>query len=66
MFDKRKFKAELALSGITIKELAEKMDIDESTMYRKINNGGAFSRAEINAMIDFLDIKDPMAIFFAK
>lgn len=65
MFDKRKFLAQMVLKGITQKKLAEKLGIDESTLYRKINNDGRFTRKEMNDIIIFLDIKDPTPIFFA-
>ena len=66
MFDKKKFKAQLALSGITAKELAQKLEIDESTFYRKVNEEGRFSRQEINTLIEILHISNPMEIFFAE
>ena len=65
MFDKRKFMAQIVLAGMTQKELAQKLGIDESTLYRKINDDGRFSRKEMNAIIDILQIKDPNPIFFA-
>lgn len=65
MFNKNKFKAQLVLSGISAKELAKKMEIDESTLYRKIQNDGSFTRSEINHMIEILNITDPKDIFFA-
>ena len=65
MFDKRRFMAQLALKGVTLKELAKNLEIDESTLYRKINDDGRFTRKEMNNMIDFLEIEDPNNIFFA-
>lgn len=65
MFDVKRFKAQLVLKGITNKMLAEKLGINESTLYRKINADGDFSREEINIMIDFLAIDHPADIFFA-
>lgn len=65
MFDKRKFLAQLALRDVKKKELAEYLGINELTLYRKINNDGAFTRKEINKMIKFLHIEDPAEIFFA-
>ena len=64
MFDERRLRAQLALKGMTVKELAEKLDMNESTFYRKVKDDGAFSRKEINAMIDILEIDNPMLIFF--
>lgn len=65
MFDKKRFMAQLALKGVTLKELAKNLEIDESTLYRKINDDGRFTRKEMNNMIDFLEIEDPNSIFFA-
>ena len=54
------------MEGISVKELAEKLGLNESTLYRKIKADGAFTRDEINKMIDVLHIEDPREIFFAE
>lgn len=66
MFDKRKFLAQMTLRDVSKKELAEKLGINEITLYRKINNDGFFTRKEINTMIDFLAIENPAEIFFCR
>lgn len=66
MFDKNRFKAQIVLAGMTSKELAEKLGINESTLYRKVNNDGNFTRDEINKIIEILRIENPQDIFFAK
>lgn len=66
MFDKNRFLAQMALKGVTKKELAQELGINEVTLYRKINNDGAFTRSEINKMITYLQIKEPNSIFFAE
>lgn len=66
MFDVRRFKAQLVLKGITSKMLAERLGINESTLYRKINADGDFSREEINIMIEYLEFENPLDVFFAK
>lgn len=66
MFDKRKFMAQMALAGVTLKDLAAHLGIDKSTLSRKISDDGRFTRKEINEMIDFLKIDDPADIFFAR
>lgn len=66
MFDKTRFKAQIVLAGITSKELAEKLGINESTLYRKINKDGNFTRDEINKLIEILNIENPQEIFFAE
>lgn len=65
MFDKRRFMAQLALSGLTLRELAQKLGINETTLYRKLNDDGRFSRKEMNDIITILNIDDPNPIFFA-
>lgn len=64
MFDENRLKAAMAMKGITGKELAQMLEIDESTFYRKMKTGN-FSRAQINKMINILEIEDPKPIFFA-
>ena len=66
MFDKRKFLAQMTLRNVSKKTLAEKLGINEVTLYRKINNDGFFTRKEINTMIEFLAIENPAEIFFAE
>jgi tRNA(Ile)-lysidine synthase TilS/MesJ len=65
VFDKRRFLAQMTLRGVSKKELAEYLDINEITLYRKINNDGHFTRQEINKMITYLHIDNPTEIFFA-
>lgn len=65
MFNKKEFRAQVARAEKTYKEIAEYLNIDESTLYRKIQNDGSFTREEINKLIDFLSISEPRDIFFA-
>jgi DNA-binding NtrC family response regulator len=65
MFNVRLFEAQLALIGITKAELAEKLGINPSTLTRKLQRDGDFTREEINEMIKILDIEHPETIFFA-
>lgn len=66
MFNKKLFLAQIIIADMTIKSLAEALGIDESTMYRKINDDGRFTRKEINSMIVLLKIDNPKEIFFAE
>ncbi len=66
MFDKRRFLAQLTLRGVTKKELARYLGINEVTLYRKIDNNGSFTREEISKMIPFLKIENVEEIFFAE
>ena len=65
MFDERKFRAQLVLADVSMKELAAKLGINEATLYRKVKQDGAFTRDEINRMIIILHISNPTEIFFA-
>ena len=65
MFNRSKFKSAVILSEHSMSDVAKALKINESTLYRKINNEGAFTREEINVLIKFLNIDDPKAIFFA-
>lgn len=68
MFDKNKFKAQLIASGLTVKDIAALLEVNESTVYRKIERDGDFSREEINLMLKPMKIRTPKQmneIFFA-
>ena len=65
MFDKNKFKASIVAAGKTVNDVALNLGLNEITLYRKINNDGAFTRKEIQEIIIFLEIKNPLDIFFA-
>lgn len=66
MFDKRKFMAQLILAGKTTKDIAAILGINISTLYRKIDNDGSFTRKEISTLMPVLGIADPCEIFFAE
>lgn len=65
MFDKRALQAQMVLKGINAKELSDALGINESTFYRKLNNNGDFSRAEIAKITEVLELENPISIFFA-
>lgn len=66
MFKENEFNAALARAGKTRGDLANALHINMSTLWRKINNDGAFTRKEINTIIEFLQIEDPTTIFFSE
>lgn len=55
----------MAKHRISQKEMAKKLSITPKTFSLKLKRG-RFGSDEIEIMIDTLNIKDPMAIFFAK
>ena len=52
--------------GKTISELAKYLEINESTLYRKINGVSEFNWNEIQKICYFLDLDSPIDIFFTK
>lgn len=64
MFDRKRLQAQMVLKDINAEELSEQLGINPSTFYRKMNNDGDFSRAEIEKMIIILEINDPVFVFF--
>jgi len=66
MFDRKRLQAQMVLKGITGKEMAARMGINEGTLYRKMGNDGDLSRSEITKIMEILDIEDPSEIFFAE
>jgi transposase-like protein len=65
MFSEKRFRAQMIIAGVSHAELAKKLGINPSTLYRKIKNNGDFSRSEISKMVDILQIDNPKDIFFA-
>lgn len=59
-------KSQIALCGKTIKDIAKKLKISKSAMYRKMYGKSEFTRAEISVLIDYLEINvdKAMKIFF--
>lgn len=66
MFNERLFRAQMIIMGYTVKGLCNELSMEESTFYRKLKADGAFTRDEINKLIDILKFPDPMAVFFAR
>lgn len=65
MFNEREFEAQMARKGVKKYELAEKLGMTYTSLYRKIKSG-RFTREEIGKIIELLEIKDPVPIFFAE
>jgi hypothetical protein len=65
MFNKLEFNAQIARKGMLKKDVAKALGIDVSTLYRKMEKDGDFSREEMAILIELLGIEDPKEIFFA-
>lgn len=60
---KEELKGIIVSQGKTQEEVAKHLGMTAKTFSLKLNNG-SFGSNDIDKMIDFLDIKDPMWIFF--
>ena len=57
-------RGKIAEKGYSQADIAKKLRIAPMTFYRKMEKG-VFGSDEIETMIEILDIKDPVSIFFA-
>ena len=66
MFNERRFKAQVVLAGMTMRQVAAELGIDEATLYRKMSGKSDFYRKEIQQLCNLLEIEDPTAVFFCR
>lgn len=69
MVNINKLKGKIVECGLTVEKLAEEINIDRSTLYRKFNNKGeTFTIKEANqiAKVLNLNISEVNAIFFSR
>ena len=64
MIDTNKLRGVIAEKGYHQTDVAKKLDITPKTFYIKMSKG-IFLSNEIEEMINFLHIDDPVTIFFA-
>ncbi len=64
MFNKNAFRAAIVLRGKTLSDAAKCLEIDNSTLYRKMNGKSDFTRKEIQTLCEYFQIENPMEIFF--
>lgn len=64
MLDRNKLKAAIVERGLTQEKVAKMLGITPKTFYEKMKRGN-FGTAEAKVLIDKLDIRDPIQIFFA-
>lgn len=65
MINVNMLKGKIAERGKTQTDVAKAIGIAPKTFYDKMSKG-VFGSDEIEIMIDYLNIEDPMKIFFAK
>ena len=61
-------KSQIALRGKSLKEIAIKLGISKSALYRKMYGKSEFTRIEISILINYLEIniEQAMEIFFTE
>lgn len=66
MFNEDKFKGAVIAAGRSTKDVADALNMNLTTLYRKLQRGGDFSREEIQRVKDFLGLssEEANAIFF--
>ena len=67
MFDERLFRSKVIYNGITLGELASELEINQSTLTKKLKDG-SFNRREISKTAEVLHLSDDdvINIFFAE
>lgn len=65
MIQRNLLRSEMVKAGYTQAELSKKLGMASKTFSLKMKKG-VFNSNEIDAMIELLDIRDPVGIFFAK
>ena len=65
MLDTNRLKSVFVLNGKTQEDVANYLGMSTKTFYLRMKKG-VFGSDEIEKMIEYLNIDDPMPIFFAK
>lgn len=65
MIDTNLLKGIIISKGLTQKDVAEHLNINQKTFYDKMKKG-VFGSDEMESMIEFLSIENPIEVFFAK
>lgn len=55
----------MKVNNKSISDMCEMLGISRSAFYRKCNGITEFTQGEIKKIVDYLDLKSPMDIFFA-
>ena len=65
MIDTNALRGIIASRGLSQQDVAEELGMSSKTFYSKMKKG-VFGTDEMEAMIEFLSIENPLSIFFAK
>ena len=62
--NKARLEYEMKLKNVTITDMCSVLGCSRSAFYRKCNGISEFTQSEIQTIIDHLELKSPMGIFF--
>ena len=62
--NKARLEYEMKVKNVTISDMCSKLGCSRSAFYRKCNGISEFTQSEIQTIIDYLELKSPMGIFF--
>ena len=62
--NKAKLEYEMNLRGVSRSDLCKVLEISRSAFYRKCNGISEFTQGEIQKIVDCLNLKTPVGIFF--
>lgn len=65
MVDVKRLKSVMVLNDKTQEDVARHLNMSTKTFYSKMKKG-IFGSDEIESMVEYLNIDDPMSVFFAK
>ena len=65
MIDINKLKGVIVMNGKTQEDVAKHLKMTPKTFYLRMKRG-VFGSDEIEKMVEYLNIEDPVSIFFAK
>lgn len=66
MMDKARLEYEMMKHNIIKSDMCAMLGISRSAFYRKCNGESEFTQSEIQKIVDILDLKSPMGIFFTE
>lgn len=55
---------EMKIKGINKEELAAKLGMSRSALYRKMNGTSEFTLTEVQRIVEILELESPVPIFF--
>ena len=62
--DYLKLEYEMKRKGVSVAELCNALNMSRTAFYRKSRGISEFNRAEILAIVEYLNLESPMEIFF--